>query len=340
MTTFLKGIPFFQGAFYKELGKEIWEVSTTLFKIMIPTIVVVKLLELMGLLKYIAMLIGPIMSWVGLPESMGLVWVTTIFTNIYAGMLVFFYVQQHEVLTVAQVTIISLLMLLAHGLPVEARIAQQAGIRLRITLLLRIGGGLLLAWITHQTYDAFDYLQTPSELLWQPEIPDASLSGWAVSQLESLIIIQLTIIVLLTFLKILKVIGIERLMRLLLSPILKLLGIGNQATSITIIGVTLGLSFGGGLLIYESRQGHVSKRDVFSAMCLLALCHSIIEDTLLVMLLGADISGVLWARLAFSVLVIALLTRVVNRLPEHFWDKHLTNRHLNRSSDETAVPAN
>ncbi len=322
-------------SFFKELGKEISSVSLTLFKIMIPTLIVVKALEMMGLLTHLATVIGPVMNWVGLPESMGLVWITTIFTNIYGGMLVFFYVQQSETLTIAQVTLISLLMLMAHGLPVEARIAQQAGVRLRITLLLRIGGGLLLAWILNQVYLAFDYLQTPNQLIWQPEAQDTSLWGWTKSQLESLIMIQFVIIVLLTSLKILKLVGIERLMKVLLSPLLKVLGISSQASSITIIGVTLGLSFGGGLLIYESRQGHISKKDVFSAMCLLALCHSIIEDTLLVLLLGADLSGVLWARLAFSLVFIALLTRAVQRLPDEVWNKHLTNKYLNREQGET-----
>ncbi|GAA3935821.1 hypothetical protein [Litoribacillus peritrichatus] len=315
-------------AFFSELSKEIWQVSFTLFRLMIPAIIVVKILELCGFLKYLGLVLGPVMEWVGLPESMGIVWATTIFTNIYAGMLVFFYTAQTEVLTVAQVTVLSLLMLFAHGLPVEARIAQQAGVRLRVTLLLRIGGGLLIAWIMNTLYVEFDWLQEANQLAWQPEKPDPSLWSWVVSQVEGLIMIQVIIIVLLTALKILKLVGIEKLMTLLLTPVLKVLGIGHQATTITIVGVTLGLSFGGGLLINESKAGHVSKRDVFAAMCLLALCHSVIEDTLLVLLLGADLSGVLWARIFFSVIVIALMTRVMDRIPAHYWDKHLTNKHL------------
>ncbi|GLQ32132.1 hypothetical protein [Litoribrevibacter albus] len=317
--------------FFTELRNEIWGVSTTLFKIMIPTLLVVKALEMMGLLDYLAIASGPLMSLVGLPESMGIVWVTTLFTNIYTGMLVFFYAQQAEPLTVAQVTIISLLMLIAHALPIEARIARQAGIRIRFTLLLRLGGGLILAAILNQLYLAFDYLQQPSELIWQPELPDTSLWAWVKSQAESLLMIQLIIIALLTSLKVMKVLGIERLMKWLLSPVLKLLGIGHQASSLTIIGVTLGINFGGGLLIYESRAGHISKKDVFAAMSFLALCHSIIEDTLLVMVLGADLSGVLWARLIFSIGVIALLTRFVNRLSDETWNKHLTNQYLNKA---------
>lgn len=314
--------------FFRELATEIYQVSWTLFKLMIPALIVVKVLEELGFVAYLGVLLEPLMAIVGLPESMGLVWATTILTNIYAGMLVFFYAQQGEAMTVAQVTVIAGLMLMAHGLPVEARIAQQAGVRLRVTLLLRIGGGFLFGWLLHKIYSLGGWLQQPNELLWQPPAVDNSLLGWGKAQLESLLIIQLIVIVLLTVLKVLRSIGVERLMAIALRPLLSLLGIGRNATTITIVGVTLGLAFGGGLLIKEARAGHVSKRDIFAAMSLLAFCHSLIEDTLLVMLLGAHISGALWIRLAFSIAVVALMTRLLDCRSDSFWQRHLVNRHI------------
>lgn len=106
--------------FICELGRDIYQVSFTLFKLMIPVIIVVKIFQEFGAVEYLGLVLGPIMYSVGLPESMGFVWATTMLTNIYGGMLVFFYTQQGEVLTVAQVTILSILMLLSHALPIEA----------------------------------------------------------------------------------------------------------------------------------------------------------------------------------------------------------------------------
>lgn len=315
-------------SFFQPLAVEIWQVSYTLFRLMIPTLLVVKVLEELGFVDYLALLLGPVMNWVGLPDSMGLVWATTMLTNIYAGMLVFFQVQTTETLSVAQVTVLSGLLLMAHGLPVEARIAQQAGIRLWVTLLLRIGGGLLFGWLLHKIYDSGQWLQQVNVLVWQPESVDSSWSAWLWSQAESLLMIQIIIAVLLTLLRILKLIGVEKLMALMLRPLLKLLGIGKEATTITIVGATLGLAFGGGLLIREVQQGQVSKRDVFAAMSFLALFHSVIEDTLLVMLLGADISGVLWFRLVFSIVIIAALSRLLRAKDDGFWNRYLVNRHL------------
>ena len=64
------------------------------------------------------------------------------------------------------------------------------------------------------------------------------------------------------------------------------------------------------MLIKEARSGHLSQRDIFLTLGFLGLCHSIIEDTLLVFLLGADLSGILWARVVFALLVIGLLARM------------------------------
>jgi len=314
--------------FGSELAQEIWEVSWTLFKLMIPTLLVVKVLEELGGVAILGQLLGPVMQLVGLPEAMGLVWATTMLTNIYAGMIVFFQQSQGDPLTVAQVTVLGTLLLFAHGLPVEVRIAQQAGIRVRVSLLLRIGGGLLLGWMQYRIYQAGDWLQQDNQLVWQPEPVDNSWSAWLGSQAESLLMVQLIIIVLLTALKLLKLIGVERLMAWLLKPLLRLLNIGPQATTITIVGATLGLAFGGGLLIKEVRAGHVPERDVFAAMGFLALSHSLIEDTILVMVLGADLSGILWMRLLFSVVVIALMTRWLARCDERFWQRHLINSNI------------
>jgi len=313
----------------RELVTEIYQVSFTLFKLMIPVILVVKVLEEFGGVEWLAALLSPLMSAIGLPDSMGLVWATTMTTNIYAGMLIFFTQSQQEALSVAQVTVLSGLLLMAHGLPIEARIAQIAGVRMGATLALRIGGGLLFAWLLHLIYSQGGWLQQPNELLWQPELHDNSLSTWAINQLKSLVMIQLIIIVLLSGLKVLKIIGVEKLMAWLLQPLLKLLGIGREATTITIVGVTLGLAFGGGLLIKEAQAGHLSKRDVFASMAFLGLCHSLIEDTLLVMLLGAHISGVLWLRLAFALLVIAALTRWIDHRSESFHRRYLVHSQQN-----------
>ncbi len=124
-------------------------------------------------------------------------------------------------------------------------------------------------------------------MVWQPSLPTApTLSSWAIAQLETLALIFVIILALIVLLKLLKKLGLERWIHLGLLPLLKLLGIGRSAANVTVIGFTLGLSYGAGLLIRYVQNGVLSKRDSTLALCFLGLCHSVIEDTLLILMLG------------------------------------------------------
>jgi len=303
------------------LIKEILAITYNLFKIMIPIIIIVKIIQELGGIKYIGMVLEPIMELVGLPASMGLVWATTMISNIYAGMIIFINTSQGD-LSVAQVTILASMMLLAHALPIEVRIAQKAGVRVLFTLVLRIGGALLLGFILHQIYTAGDYLSQTNVPLWKPpQVTDDSLLTWTINQVKMLFQVFIIIGVLVAFLRLLKFSGIERLFAFILKPFLKILGLTEKTTSITIVGITLGLTYGGGLLINEANKGELSKMDVFGSISLLAVGHSLIEDTLLLMLLGAHLSGILYARILFSIILIAIIIHIVKRLNQTSFER-------------------
>ena len=155
---------------------------------------------------------------------------------------------------------------------------------------------------------------------------DSSLQAWAMAQLQSLLMILVIIALLLTLLKFLRLVGVERLLEVILAPILRLMGIGREATTLTVVGMTLGISIGGGLLIREAEQGHISRRDIFASLTMLGLCHSLIEDTLLMMLLGAHVSGIIWLRVLFTLVILALITRALNRRSDSFVERWLFNR--------------
>lgn len=293
------------------LSRDALKVYWVLIRVMVPALIVVKALDMLGATQWLAWLLSPAMHLVGLPDSMGIVWATTLVTNIYTGMAVFFTLSATESLSVAQVTVLSTMMLLAHALPVEGAIAKAAGMTWRATMALRLGGALLLGALLNLVYSATDSLQQVNVLHWQPAASEATLLGWAQDQLMVVVMILPIIASLMLMLRLLHLLGIERLIHTLLSPILKAIGIGKQATNTTIIGITLGLSYGGGLLIREARSGAIAKRDILLTLAFLNLCHSLIEDTLLLLLLGADMSGVLWARLAFALVVVGVIARLM-----------------------------
>jgi len=290
-------------------------IFSSLMKIMIPALIIVRCIELLGWIEALGEMIQPVMILVGLPGETGLVWMAAMIGNIYTGMAVFYQLGMAEQLTIAQVSVISSMMLIAHSLPIEVAIARAIGISLWFTLLLRIGGAFVFGFICYQAHSNLALLQTPAPQLWQPETADPSWAHWFFTQGQTIAMAFAIIAALTLFLRILRVLGVERLIHFLLAPVLKLLGIATVASNIIIVGLTLGLSFGGGLLISEARRGHISGKDIFMSMAFLGLCHSLIEDTLLMMLLGADLGTIVVGRLIFSLLVIFSLGRFLDWLP-------------------------
>ncbi|MBD3896908.1 hypothetical protein IEI94_13710 [Halomonas sp. ML-15] len=277
---------------------------------MVPALLIVKALEMLGMTELLGHWLSPLMSPLGLPEPLSVVWAATLLTNIYTGLVIFFEVTRDTPLTVAQVTVLGALMAVGHSLPIEGAVARMAGVPWWLTLLMRVGGAWLLGWLLHLSYSLGGWLQHANQVVWEPSPQEATLVAWGMAQATTLATIFVVILVLMGFLRLLRWLRVERLIHKLLYPLLRLLGIGPAAANITVIGMTLGLSFGAGLLLREARSGRLTPRDIVLTLCFLGLCHSLIEDTLLIMLLGADLSGILWARLAFALVVIALLARL------------------------------
>ncbi|MDW7730436.1 MAG: nucleoside recognition domain-containing protein [Bacillota bacterium] len=307
----------------RELIVSALQTSLMLFKIIVPISILTRLLQQLGIVDYFGIILGPVMELVGLPGQIGLVWATAMITNIYGGMVVFASLAPGLDLTVAQVSVLGTMILVAHSLPVEGLIAQKAGTRLRATLLIRVMGALLIGWILHLVYQLTGVLQQTNQALWNPLLFEQTWSAWLLAELRNMFYIFLIILTLMAVLKIMKKLGVSDLMTRLLAPVLNILGISREAAPVAIIGMTLGLGYGGGLIIQEARTGNLSRRDLFASVTLMGLCHSIFEDTLLMMVLGAHLSGIFWARLIFSLLVIYLLVKLIRKLPDKILVRYL-----------------
>ena len=240
---------------------ETWKTSLILFKIVIPISVATKLLNDWGITGYIGIALGPVMKLVGLPGSMGLVWATAMITNLYAAIIVFSTLLPTMQLTVAQVTVITTMMLVAHSLPIELRIAQKAGPRLRFMLPLRVLCALLAGFLLNRLYTVSGYLQTGFTAVWKPDISDPSWAAWTVSELKTLLSIYGIILLLLFIVRVLTWLHITDLLGRLLKPVLQMMGMSRDAAPITIIGMTMGIGYGGGLIIREAQSGD-SQREI------------------------------------------------------------------------------
>lgn len=294
-----------------------WELLLT----MVPVMILVRIGVEFGLIEQMAHAFEPIMSLVGLPASTGLVWATGILVNNYGAAAALVGILPYTELTVAQVTVLLSMVLIAHALPLEQAISRKAGISFIFSSSLRFFAALLYGWVLNAIYTWGNWLQEPVSLSWLPNAntADAGWLDWVIDSVTSLFWLFWIILGLVILLKIFEVLKITDLLARMLSPLLSLMGISKEATSITMVGALLGLSFGGGLIIKEARAGNLSPRDIVLSLSFMALCHSLIEDPLFMMALGGDVTGVLIGRFIFAVVVMVVLSRVILALPDaHF----------------------
>ena len=265
------------------------------------------------------------MRVVGLPGDFGLVWATAMITNIYGGLVVFFSLSVKNSLTVAQVTVLGTMILVAHTLLIESRITQKAGVRLWFMLSLRVLGAFILGWILNIIFTSFNLHQNESVLLWKPTYENSSIFYWVIGECRNYFMIFIIILSLLFLMKILKKSGACRRLNNFLEPILKSLGMSKDAAPVTIIGMTLGLAYGGGLIIKEVKSGFLSKKDTFLSLSLMGLSHSLIEDTLLMLAIGASLVGILFARLLFTIAVMVVLIKFITHLSKRRFERYFVN---------------
>ncbi len=109
--------------------------------------------------------------------------------------------------------------------------------------------------------------------------------------------------------KLLRAVGMLNLLERLLTPVLPHFGMTGKAAPITVVGMLMGLGYGGALIIREAQTGKLGKEEAFNAMLLLGLCHSLFEDTLLMAAIGGKFIGILWGRMAFSLFFLYLWVR-------------------------------
>ena len=313
--------------FFKKLFQEIKDVTIPLYKILIPFVFIIKLLEVTGIVDLIAKAFAPLMGLIGLPSELGIIWVTALIVNIYAALILFVNILPFLDVSVAQITILTVAMLLCHNLLVESAISRSAGVSFLFTSCYRLLSAFFVCCILNVIYSKFNYLHEPFTTSFTLELPQPGLWFWLKDQILYLFYIFIIVIVLVTILEILKAIGIESFLKKILVPPLKFFGISESAMNIIIVGMTVGLQFGGGILIKEVNSAKIDKQSVFLSILMINLVHAIIEDTILMLAVGGHFSGVIFARIIFGLLISLLMLRIY-RSYNLFFEKYIFNKKL------------
>ena len=117
----------------------IWELA----KVIIPLTIVIAVLKETGYLELLAKWMEPLMQVLGLPGEAALALVVGYFVNIYSAIAVILALS----LTAKQVTIVSVMIAICHGLFLESAITKRTGIKAWPLALMRLVSLSWQAWV-------------------------------------------------------------------------------------------------------------------------------------------------------------------------------------------------
>lgn len=287
-----------------------------LVKVMLPVMIAVQIAQQLGWVDALGRAIAPAMALLNLPPEAGMVWVTGAFVGVYGAIAVLMSLASSLDMSAGQFSALCAMILFTHSLPVEQAIVRRAGGGSWATTLLRLGAALVyggaVAWFCQLT----GVLSEPISLEWLhgsaagADTVDASLVTWIRGTVLSLALTFAIIVGLLVLLDVLERTGATRWITTALTPVLRISGLDARATPVTMVGVLLGLTYGGALIIEESEKEHFTARMRLLALAWVSLSHSLIEDTVLFMALGADIWIVLVGRVLLTLLIVAGLAKL------------------------------
>jgi hypothetical protein len=90
-------------------------------------------------------------------------------------------------------------------------------------------------------------------------------------------------------------------------------GISSKGLVPLVTGIIIGLTYGAGVIIHSVRSTDIGKREAFLILLYLSVCHAIIEDTLIFMVIGANGLVLVVARLFLA----TILTYFAYRVGKH-----------------------
>lgn len=252
-------------------------------KMMVPITFAVALLKWAGAIEFLGTALAPVLKHIGLSAEGALMFITTALSSLYSGIAVMATLN----IDYRAATILAVMGLICHNMIIETVIQKKAGANSYLVVAVRIIGALFAAWGMNLLLPA-DYTGT----LILPEIAAADNTLWGVIvewfwQMVTLLPYMLVLILSLNVLQqILKTFDLVKYLTIPLRPLMKIFGLSKDSSFLWIILNTLGLAYGGAVLISSVKEKDVTAREASLLGTHASITHSVLEDTLLCMAIG------------------------------------------------------
>lgn len=270
-----------------------------LLKLTIPVSFAVFLLDFFGILNVIAGWVAPLFKLIGLSGQASIVLITSFFTNIYSVIAVMTTLG----FGFREGTILAVMCLISHALIVETAIQKKTGSSPWRMVLIRLSASFIAAFMLNFILPAEAITNSENIVRSAGEFIPA-LTNWLSNMLVTTIKIVVLVNMLLILQKILNEFGLIKWILMPFVPLLKVMGLPSSTGFLWIVANTLGLGYGGAIMISETEEGRLSRDDADLLNHNIAISHSQLEDPLLFVAVGYHFGILIWPRILLAIIFV------------------------------------
>lgn len=274
--------------------------SVWFLKIMLPVSFCVMLLSYFNILPYISSFAAPLFTLIGLPGDAALVFITSIFTNIYTVIALLASID----FTVRESIILAMMCLISHNFVVETLVLKKTGSSAVAMVALRTIMSFVAAVLLNWTLPSM-----AGKLVYEPAVSlgfSDTLINWCIASLKLSVKIVIIISVLMIFQRLLEEFGVLKFLSALFGPLMTCFGLPRPVAFLWLVGNTLGLAYGSAVMMDYVASGKLTKKEADLLNYHLAISHSQLEDPLLFAVLGLPLLWLIIPRILLAVIVVWL----------------------------------
>ena len=266
--------------------------SWWLVKIMFLVTFIITVLKYLGVISWISMHLTPFFSQFGLPGEAALAYVSGFFVNCYSAIAVITTLN----MDVRSITILAVMVLCAHNIPMETAVQKKTGTSAIRMILVRTSSSLFLGWFLHKIMPGESLLTVAEAVETQTQEFWPMMGTWALDTLKIAIPMVLLVYSLTVVQRLLAEFGVIRYIAKLLRPVMVFFGLPPKTAFLWIVANTLGLAYGAAVMIDEVEAGKISEKDVDLLNHHISVSHSNLEDLLLFTAIGGLLPWMLFSR--------------------------------------------
>ena len=275
-----------------------------IIRIIVPVSFVVTLLDFYGIIEWISTFTEPLFRLIGLQGNAAVVYFSSLFLPLYAPIAIIATLP----LSLREITILALMCLITHNLPIECAVQRRSGTPFWQTLVLRLTfsilGGFLLNLILPESLSLTTQTETLTATTSQPSTLNSQLLNWLTNTASLCVKIILIITALMYGQFLLKRYGIIHKIARPLAPLMRLCGLHPNSAFLWLVAQIVGLTYGAGIMAQEIEESGADREELHRINLHICVNHSLIEDTAIFCMLGVAWYFLIIPRLIFAILIV------------------------------------